>query len=180
MTLTDLINQATSLAQAVTPVLVALALLFFFWGVAQWILNMADSDKHKEGKQQMIWGLVALFFIVSIAGLLTILQATFFGSGNLHSTDFGDPSRFALPAENTFDAQLPGDPSLNELPGGHTAPDGGSNSAFGQDGKINNSFRFVNPGTTEDQPSQQGFEPFRVETWGCVFKLGGCGPRELR
>ena len=80
-TLTGIICQLTSLAQAVVPVLVALALLFFVWGLAQWILNMSDTDKHKEGKERMIWGLVALFVIMSVAGLVAILQATFFGDG---------------------------------------------------------------------------------------------------
>lgn len=81
MTLTSIIGVFTNLALTTVPILVALTLLFFFWGLATFILNTADTDKNKEGKQRMIWGLVALFFILSIGGVLAVLQDTFFGSG---------------------------------------------------------------------------------------------------
>ena len=78
MTLTSIIGIFTNLAQAAVPILVMLALLFFFWGLADWLLNMSDTDKHKTGKQRMIWGLVALFAVASIGGIITILKTTFF------------------------------------------------------------------------------------------------------
>lgn len=93
MTLTSIIGQITNLVSASVLVLLALALFFFLWGLAQWILNMADTEKHKEGKQRMIWGLVALFVIISIGGLVGILQGTFFPFTSPHSdvttTDLG-------------------------------------------------------------------------------------------
>ncbi|XKT74178.1 MAG: pilin [Patescibacteria group bacterium UBA2163] len=93
--LTDFINQLTGIISAIIPILVSLALLFFVWGLAQWLLNMADSEKHKEGKQRMMWGIIALFFIVSVSGLIMVLQATFFGmsAGSLSPNKDSQPTK---------------------------------------------------------------------------------------
>jgi hypothetical protein len=56
----------------------ALALLFFFWGVAKFILNADNDEKRTEGKKVMIWGIIALFVMVSVWGLINILANTFF------------------------------------------------------------------------------------------------------
>ncbi|KND47765.1 MAG: hypothetical protein AB201_02425 [Parcubacteria bacterium C7867-006] len=48
-----------------------LAMAFFFWGGAQFILNDAASDKTREdGKKKMLWGVIALFVMFSIYGIL--------------------------------------------------------------------------------------------------------------
>lgn len=52
------------------PIVVALALLFFFWGLAQFIFISGDEDAHEEGRRRMIWGVVALFVMVSVWGLV--------------------------------------------------------------------------------------------------------------
>lgn len=61
------------LVRIAIPLLVAVALLVFFWGLVQFILNAADEDKRKEGKQHMIWGIVGLFVMVSVWGLVGFL-----------------------------------------------------------------------------------------------------------
>jgi hypothetical protein len=52
------------------PIVVALALLAFFWGLAQFIFAAGDEEAKKKGKQTMIWGVVALFIMVSVWGLV--------------------------------------------------------------------------------------------------------------
>jgi len=54
------------------PLVVALAMLFFFWGTAQFILKFDDKTK-EEGKKKMMWGIVALFVIFSITGILNVM-----------------------------------------------------------------------------------------------------------
>ena len=54
-----------------------LAVVIFFWGVVKFIFNAANSDDHREGINLMIWGIVSLFVMSSIWGLVGILQATF-------------------------------------------------------------------------------------------------------
>jgi hypothetical protein len=55
------------------PIIVALALLFFFYGLAKFILASGDEEARKQGKHIMIWGIVALFVMVSVWGLVAFL-----------------------------------------------------------------------------------------------------------
>jgi len=55
-----------------------LALLFFFWGVARFILNADNEEKRREGKSIMVWGIVALFVMLFVWQIVNILANTFF------------------------------------------------------------------------------------------------------
>jgi len=55
------------------PIVVALALLFFFWGLAKFILASGDEDAKDEGKRIMIWGVIALFVMASVWGLVAFV-----------------------------------------------------------------------------------------------------------
>ncbi|HYC83530.1 MAG TPA: pilin [Candidatus Paceibacterota bacterium] len=57
--------------------LITLAIVFFFWGLAKYILNAGDEKKKEDGKRTMIWGILALFVMVSVWGIIGILQETF-------------------------------------------------------------------------------------------------------
>ncbi len=59
------------------PIIFTLALLYFFWGVAQFILSAGDTTKHEEGKTMMTWGIVALFVMFSVWGIIKMLLNTF-------------------------------------------------------------------------------------------------------
>ena len=57
--------------------LFALALVFFIWGAARFIWKN-DSDTEREiGAQHMIWGVVGMFIMVSVWGILWIIVNTF-------------------------------------------------------------------------------------------------------
>jgi len=74
--LTDLLNGIKSLLDQLVVVLVALAVVWFIWNVIQYTIA-EDEDKKKKAKSQMIWGIVAIAVIVSIWGLVGILQNIF-------------------------------------------------------------------------------------------------------
>jgi len=57
--------------------LVALAVAWFIWNVIRYTIA-EDEDKKSAAKSQMIWGIVAIAVIVSIWGLVALLQG-FFG-----------------------------------------------------------------------------------------------------
>ncbi len=74
--LTQLISFAGDILNRIIPVLIALALVIFFWGLIQYIRT------HKGGKDIMIAGLVGLFIMVSVWGIIRIAQNTLgVGSG---------------------------------------------------------------------------------------------------
>ncbi len=56
------------------PILMTLALVGFFYGLAMYIFK-ADEDKDK-GRSIMIYGILALFVMVSIWGIVAVLGQT--------------------------------------------------------------------------------------------------------
>lgn len=75
----DLIDLFLSLIAMLIPTVFALALLFFIWGLAQfiWAAGQGNEDKIKAGKQLMFWGVIALFVMVSIWGIVEVLGRDF-------------------------------------------------------------------------------------------------------
>ncbi len=76
-TLGGILNTVGQLIGAATPIVVALALVYFFWGLGQFIFNSSDEAKRKEAISIMIYGIIALFVMVSIWGIINVLQTTF-------------------------------------------------------------------------------------------------------
>ncbi len=66
----DLVKGFGTLLASVIPVLVGLAVIYFFWGVGQFILHDAGNDKAREdGKKKILWGIIALFVMISLWGI---------------------------------------------------------------------------------------------------------------
>lgn len=63
---------------SVIPLIFALAVVMFVWGTIKFfIINSDEEAKRAQGKQFMIWGIVALAVMLSIWGLVAILGSTF-------------------------------------------------------------------------------------------------------
>jgi len=68
------LTSAKSLINLLLGVVFGLAVLFFFWGIAQFILNDSGNEKTRaEGKTKIVWGIIALFIMVSIYGILAMI-----------------------------------------------------------------------------------------------------------
>lgn len=59
------------------PIVFSLALLLFFWGVVKYIWS--EGQGKAQGKQIMVWGVVALFVMTSIWGIVRFLQVDILG-----------------------------------------------------------------------------------------------------
>lgn len=68
--------QVSRFINAIIPILIALAVLYFIWGVIQYVVN-GDEEAKTAGRDKMIYGIIGLLVIVSIWGLVSILQNTF-------------------------------------------------------------------------------------------------------
>ncbi len=75
-TLQNVLGQFGVLIQQATPIVVALALLGFFWGLAKLLFSKGDEQK-KEGRTIMVWGILALFVMITIFGIISVLATTF-------------------------------------------------------------------------------------------------------
>ncbi len=56
------------------PIVFSLCILYFFWGVAQYISSAARGDKSNEGKDIMWRGILALFVLTTIWGIVTFIR----------------------------------------------------------------------------------------------------------
>lgn len=54
----------------------SVAFLVFIWGVIEFVIK-ADSKEKEKGKQFMIYGIIGLFVMTSIWGIIKLLTTTF-------------------------------------------------------------------------------------------------------
>ena len=59
----------------VIPIMIALTLIWFFWGLFNYVKE-AGSKSHESGRRTMIAGLLALFVMVSVWGIIRLMQNT--------------------------------------------------------------------------------------------------------
>lgn len=62
---------------SVIPLIFVLAFMLFIWGVVQYVINDTEEAKREKGKQFMLWGIIALFVMFSVWGLVAVLGNTF-------------------------------------------------------------------------------------------------------
>src|SRR5258708_18671844 len=62
---------------SVIPLIFALAVVVFVWGVVQYVINSDEEAKKEKGRQFMIWGIIGLTVMLGVWGLVAILGNTF-------------------------------------------------------------------------------------------------------
>jgi hypothetical protein len=78
MTFAALVAHIVDIANyEIVPFIIALAFLFFIWGVFQYFfLGATDSEKQAQGRSFVLWSVLALAVIFSVWGLVNIVLAT--------------------------------------------------------------------------------------------------------
>lgn len=93
-TLNDIIIALrTKVLTPLVAVLLTLALLAFFWGMIKYIKSLGSEKDKKDGKELMVWGIVALFVMVSVWGLVGLITGTL----GFTDTNRQAPSPIVLP-----------------------------------------------------------------------------------
>lgn len=79
-----LIQAVGGLINPLIAIVIGIALLSFFWGLVKFIFRVGGGDENavKNGKQLMIWGLIALFVMIAFGGIIKFMEANLFPSGN--------------------------------------------------------------------------------------------------
>lgn len=77
-TLAELIQRFIDLIRFALPLLIILTLLVFIWGLAKFILNPDSEQERSKAKTIMLWGVFMLFLMVSVWGVVALIQNTFF------------------------------------------------------------------------------------------------------
>jgi len=58
-------------------VVMALAFLFFLWGLAKFILKAGEPEERKKGYQVMLWGIIAFVVMSGIWGIVALVERSF-------------------------------------------------------------------------------------------------------
>lgn len=71
------IDTANDILGAIIPIVIAVAVVIFLIGVLNYVRAGADEDdKKKQARGLMIFGIIALFVMVSVWGLVNVLSGT--------------------------------------------------------------------------------------------------------
>jgi hypothetical protein len=63
---------------SVIPLIFAIAIVMFIWGAVKFfIINSDEETQREQGKQFMIWGIIALTVMMTVWGLVSFLGSTF-------------------------------------------------------------------------------------------------------
>jgi hypothetical protein len=77
----------------------ALALIWFFWGIIQYVLKGENIEKRAQSRDFMIYAVIGMFVMFSIWGLVNLVRNTFFRPG--------DPAVHLLPGDIPSVPRLP-------------------------------------------------------------------------
>jgi uncharacterized membrane-anchored protein len=71
----DIVNSFTDIVLLLVPVVAGIALLVFFWGLVKFIANVSgDAKAVADGRNLMVWGLIALFAMIAVWGILAFFS----------------------------------------------------------------------------------------------------------
>jgi uncharacterized membrane protein len=54
----------------------AIAFVYFLYGVIQFVLNPENQEKRSVGKSHMLWGIVGIFIMVAVFGIMRLILNT--------------------------------------------------------------------------------------------------------
>ena len=86
-TFQELAYDIVDIFDATTAVLIVAGIVVYFYGISTNILNFSDDGGEKV-RAYFFWGIIILFVMVSICGILRLLQSTLFG-GSINSPTSG-------------------------------------------------------------------------------------------
>jgi len=84
----SLTYKLTNIGNTVIQILIAFAVLYIILQVVRYIMAASDPAKRKEIGLGILWGIVGLFVILSIWGLVNILSNTFRTNTNAPTSSF--------------------------------------------------------------------------------------------
>lgn len=74
-TLYDALRAVGDFINALVPIIIGIAFLTFLWGVGKYV-TAKDEDGQKEARGTILWGIIILFVMVSVWGLVNVLRST--------------------------------------------------------------------------------------------------------
>ncbi len=70
------LNLSNGLIATITKLSFGFAVIFLFWGIFNFVSNASDQSKREEGKKKIIFGVIAIFVMVSVWGIVKSITST--------------------------------------------------------------------------------------------------------
>lgn len=75
-TIEGIVCKIGDILNIIIPILIILAVIYFIWGVVQFVIS-GDEESKTKGRNHMIYGIIGLVVIVGVWGLVNIVRGTF-------------------------------------------------------------------------------------------------------
>ena len=69
-------NILTNIVNPLILLMVGVAIIFFLWGVFEFIRNADSSEERKKGGEHMLYGALGLFIMSTAYGILNLILGT--------------------------------------------------------------------------------------------------------
>jgi hypothetical protein len=93
---TDLLRTIQGFVNDLIPLTIGLALVFFLWSLALFMLKTDSKDAKEKGKRLILWGIITLVVMTAIWGIVNGVIKTFDLEHNPPPVPVYDPSRFSI------------------------------------------------------------------------------------
>ncbi|MAZ67201.1 hypothetical protein CL652_00295 [bacterium] len=77
----------SSIIDPVVLLIFSAGVFLFTWGLVVFLLNLESSEKRQVGVKHMIWGILGVFVMATVFGIIDIITETF---------GLGDPTRLGF------------------------------------------------------------------------------------
>ena len=67
-------NVVTGILSPLYQLMAVIAFVYFMYGIAKFMIDLNQPEKRSFGKSHLLWGLVGLFIIFSVGGLLPMIN----------------------------------------------------------------------------------------------------------
>ena len=68
-----LVDSLKGVLGLIVPIIIGFALIAFLWGIVKYMWGASDEKQREESKMFMLWGIIGLFVMVSVWGLVAII-----------------------------------------------------------------------------------------------------------
>lgn len=66
----------SNIVQPAIKLMFIVAILVFVWGVVLFIMNPSESEGRKKGLNHILWGIVGLFIMFGVYGIINIIVSS--------------------------------------------------------------------------------------------------------
>jgi Type IV secretion system pilin len=83
------IQSLTGIINILIPFFIAIAVLVFIYGLIKYVLQAGNAEARVEARGYIIYGIIGIVVMLSVFGLVNLVQNTFFPNGNTNKLNNG-------------------------------------------------------------------------------------------